>query len=279
MTVIGLDTIRERDIDLIIMHEFFSNRNFANLFTERINIGKDYTITDISHSVFVADLGESDIEITLSANNKKIVLLIENKIDAIEQPKQYERYIKRGDKKKENLEVDEYFVFMTAPKAYLSKGNKYAYKVSFEEMIAVIDNAFLKELTQKAIGKAISHSKGNLKTNIILAKVKDNNLFDKKFRYNYSNLDFSNLETYCTNSSPTSYEDAHRCLWDYIKQLRGEKTFKKEIPEEMRSYIDTNKRYNESDSQFINGKGYNDVAWINSGSDIWVFYREEVLKD
>lgn len=141
MTNIKLDTIRERDMDILIMREFYSNKAFADLFLKQVGID-NYTILSVDHSVMDAALGESDIEVMLDVCGKKTALLIENKVNADEQPLQYERYVKRGMKKKETGLIDAFYVFMTAPQSYLSLHNQYENRVSYEKMLTVITDTF-----------------------------------------------------------------------------------------------------------------------------------------
>lgn len=141
MTSIKLDTIRERDMDILIMREFYSNRAFADLFLHQLGID-NYIIASIDHSVMDLALGESDIEIILDVNGKKTALLIENKINADEQPLQYERYVERGEKKMKLGEIDAYYIFMTAPLSYFNSHKQYEHKVSYEEMEKVVMDNF-----------------------------------------------------------------------------------------------------------------------------------------
>lgn len=57
----------------------------------------DFTVDTVAHSVTTED-GESDIEVTLIIENKKVAFLIEDKIDAAAQPEQADRYTTRGRK-------------------------------------------------------------------------------------------------------------------------------------------------------------------------------------
>lgn len=105
MTNINFAPIRDRDVDIVIMHEFYTNPRFAELFLRQVGIN-NCDIISISHSVMDAALGESDIEVIVNADGKRIALLTENKINAEQQPMQYERYVMRGDKKVNYDEVE-----------------------------------------------------------------------------------------------------------------------------------------------------------------------------
>ena len=95
---IRFDTTLERDIDLLIMEEFVSNEDFANIFLKAANVRGAYKIEEVIHSKTDAELGESDIVLVLNINNKKHAIHIEDKIDAIAMPEQHDRYDKRAEK-------------------------------------------------------------------------------------------------------------------------------------------------------------------------------------
>lgn len=269
----NLGSICERDVDMVIMREFRANRDFAELFLRQTEINGGYEIVSIKNSVRDYNLGETDVEIIIKAGNKRFALLIEDKIDAPEQHRQYQRYFERGEAKKKMGEVEGYYVFMTAAKSYFTVHDKYHYKVAFEDMLDIVAEDLSKDVLTKAIAKKSADTSGGQATHIVLARVIDRKRFDKGFRYNYLTLDFDNFEPCYIDRLPVSFEDAHRRLWDYIKQLRGD-DFNRTIPSEILAYINTNRKYNKKNSQFIEGEGYADVAWVDCGDSLYVMYRE-----
>ncbi|MBQ7981708.1 MAG: hypothetical protein IJ305_08925, partial [Oscillospiraceae bacterium] len=81
---------------------------------------------------------ESDMTVIIQSNERKIALLIEDKIDAIAMPNQYGRYMLRGERGIANGDYSEFYVFIVAPQKYLSENTeakKYPYQVSYEECI------------------------------------------------------------------------------------------------------------------------------------------------
>lgn len=121
------ESVLERDIDLLIMHRFsVLDSTFIGLFSEQAGIrwNTDYHIESISHSVMTND-GESDIEIIIDDGKGRTAFLIENKIDAIAQPEQFNRYMVRANKAVEQGRYTDYKVFIVAPEKYLA-GNKEA---------------------------------------------------------------------------------------------------------------------------------------------------------
>ena len=57
---VNINYVLERDIDLLLIEEMYSNDEFVNLFTEKIDI-YDFDLFNISHSVMDNVYGESDI--------------------------------------------------------------------------------------------------------------------------------------------------------------------------------------------------------------------------
>lgn len=273
MPKINLCSVRERDVDMVIMREFCANKNFADLFLRQTDIKGEYEIESIRNSVRNNDLGETDVEIIIKEGDKKFALLIEDKIDAPEQHRQYQRYYERGEIMKNMGEVNGYYIFMTAPKSYFTVHDKFPHKVALEEMLAIVIADSSKEVLSKAIAKKSADTSGGQATHIVLARVVDRKRFDKRFRYNYLTLDFDNFEQCYIDRSPVSFEDAHRRLWDYVKQLRG-KDFNRSIPSEMLAFFNTDRKYDTKNSQFIEGEGYADVAWVDCGETLYVMYRE-----
>lgn len=130
--------VSERDMDLLFLEEFAVNQEFLELFTKKISDCdfSEYEIISEELSYVDAALGESDLTIILEKNGYKIALLIEDKINAVAQPEQYERYVKRGNKGVESGSYNNYFVFLVAPEGYMIDNNsarKYPLKVTYEE--------------------------------------------------------------------------------------------------------------------------------------------------
>lgn len=155
---IQFENVYERDIDLLIINSLSKKFGICDLFAEQMGI-EEYRVEEIIHSA--TDLhGESDISVVLSSHGKRHLILIEDKIDAVAQPMQYERYIKRGEKAVENGEVSTYSVFIIAPQEYLDRNKtakKYQYKISYEEMLEEFtseNDVYATALLNKALMKS-----------------------------------------------------------------------------------------------------------------------------
>ena len=154
------ESIRESDIDMLIIEEFTSSPDFAAIFLDAVGFIGEYTIDKAYHSKRDAEFGESDIVFILNQNGKKYALHIEDKIDAIAMQKQDERYILRAEKEKKNGEYDNYGVLICAPEKYL-QGNdvakKYTHQVQYEQLqqyFKTKNNSFKLAVMNRALEEA-----------------------------------------------------------------------------------------------------------------------------
>lgn len=129
--------VSERDMDMLFLEEFACSKNFLQIFLSKIEIS-DVEVVEIEHSKTDVEFGESDITIIIRHEGKQIALLIEDKIDAIAMPNQYERYVCRGERGIQNGDYAEFYVFIIAPQKYLSENSeakKYPYQITYEECL------------------------------------------------------------------------------------------------------------------------------------------------
>lgn len=134
---ITLDTVLERDMDLLIMEEFLSNKAFANLFLDATNIDRNSEIISVQRSLRF-QMGESDIVIVLKTpSGTNIGLHIEDKVNAEAQQEQYGRYEERAALLANDLDYSEHRICITAPQHYLdtnTEAQKYPASVSYERI-------------------------------------------------------------------------------------------------------------------------------------------------
>jgi hypothetical protein len=127
-----LITVEERDIDLLLMEEFHISAAFVNWFSEKIGLNE--TIFDGAwHSVSDSD-GETDLLLRVISGDRKIAILIENKIGAPEQERQDERYHIRGARARNDGKCDDYITCICAPSFYLDRLNQhslYQHQISY----------------------------------------------------------------------------------------------------------------------------------------------------
>lgn len=157
------NTVEERDMDTLFLEAFASDREFLKLFTNKVEALKDGD----SHNVLNIELsktdndGESDITVVLEDTERKIGLLIEDKINAIAMDEQCSRYTLRGKKGIKNKEYDEFYVFIVAPQKYYDsneEAKKYDYYVSYEECLEYFktQNSCMSNIWAQQIEQAIN---------------------------------------------------------------------------------------------------------------------------
>ncbi|MFG0245605.1 MAG: PD-(D/E)XK nuclease family protein [Phycisphaerales bacterium JB052] len=134
-----LDSVLERDIDLLLVEELNVSSEFAHWFIAKctqpkIQVEKVHRVLRSVSSKH----GETDILISFETSKSTAsVLLVENKISAPPQPEQAERYRQRGEHGLERHGWDEYHTCIIAPSKYLTNARNttgYLTQVSYEEI-------------------------------------------------------------------------------------------------------------------------------------------------
>ena len=126
-----IEAVYERDIDLLLVEEFFCDIEFIRHFLRETSIPLPLSIDSVSVTRSVTDkTGETDIVVEYESLDGPICMLIENKIDANFQPGQIERY---GVRKK-TIESHVY-TLLIAPFDYLKDVVGFDYTVSYEYLI------------------------------------------------------------------------------------------------------------------------------------------------
>ena len=156
---VSFENVLERDMDFLLIRKFTqADKAFWDLFLKKIGSewSEKYSLIRVAHSVMTTD-GETDVEVVYSDGEKKWALLIEDKIDAVAQPEQENRYEIRGKKAVENNQFDGYNIFIVAPKKYLT-GNKEAAKypnsISYEEIRKVLTDEYEVAIIDKALDES-----------------------------------------------------------------------------------------------------------------------------
>ncbi len=157
----------ERDIDLVIMLLCGESTEFVNKLLEPLN-QKAISVDRIIHSQTHPEYGESDITIIVQCENKRIGILLEDKIDAIAMPEQSARYNKRAALGIEHNEYDESIIYIVAPQDYLDnnqEAKKYPNRMSYEDLIEFINdtNPSCYEFAKALINQALLKEKSGYK--------------------------------------------------------------------------------------------------------------------
>lgn len=131
-----IETIRERDIDLILLEELNTNNHFANWFVSQLELPELTKNLGAWRSITGFGQGETDLLLSYQSTDKIIFVLIENKLDANFQDKQFERYQKRGEQYKLENKCTEYFSVLFAPKQYAEGQSDFEKYITYEDLKA-----------------------------------------------------------------------------------------------------------------------------------------------
>jgi len=116
------EDLRERDMDCLFIEEFNVNNEFTiEIFKNHIEGLESINKAKAIHSIVDSNYGETDIYVEINTSIFHLIFLIENKIDALFQPYQGERYnIRKNNIIKENDGIIVYTVLF-APEKYISE--------------------------------------------------------------------------------------------------------------------------------------------------------------
>ena len=150
--LIPVETILERDIDLLLLEEFNSSNSFAHWILETIEIDglADIQWVYAKHSITESGLWESDIVVILELVNwSKHCLLIENKISAEFANKQDLRYYERWKILVEREVCNDFTTVLVSPSWY---GNAldFDYYISYEKILEYFQAKWDKRSEYKA---------------------------------------------------------------------------------------------------------------------------------
>lgn len=135
------ESVTERDIDFAFMELLNTDENFAMWFIKKCNPEFELQKCDIAayHSV-CSNKGETDILIRIKYGKERCaVILVENKINAIAQKQQPQRYKKRAEEWKQKFACVDFVKYViVAPDNYLKNNDaakEYQEKISYENII------------------------------------------------------------------------------------------------------------------------------------------------
>ena len=191
----SLCTVYEHDMDVMLMQALLTDPIFLDLFINKTDwAGIDLKPVHAEISNSDADLGETDITVILSDGASRFAMLIEDKIDAVAQPEQHDRYVKRGDKAVRNGEYSDYKVFIVCPQKYYDaddEAKKYEHFVSYEECAEHFgkSNDSMGNIRYQEVMEAISKAKKPPQVTLN----EDANSFFRKYR-EYQREHFPQLE-------------------------------------------------------------------------------------
>jgi hypothetical protein len=126
-------SVREADIDLLMIDLIVSSDAFRCWFSETAGYSATTATTFNCARNFVDAYGEADILLVQHDRMGRHALLIENKIDAVIQPRQAERYQDRGMAGVENGLWSSYSTVLVAPEVYcMRNGTLFDASIAYE---------------------------------------------------------------------------------------------------------------------------------------------------
>ena len=146
MDFLPVESIQERDTDLLILEELIVNQAFCAWFTDKLSLPGFTSKNQALKSISDFGMGETDLLFSYQSDQKNIFVLIENKLDADFQENQYERYLERANKYIAVGKCDLAFVLLLAPHKYLEDQSQFETTISYE----AIKTFFEEENTQRS---------------------------------------------------------------------------------------------------------------------------------
>ncbi len=140
-----VESVRERDIDFLLVEEFLSSSDFIDLFVTQLGLPPCNTITTVARSVHEFGIGETDVLVAYTSGSQTIGLFIENKLDALFQPQQAARYQARAQHHLLQHTYDKTYVVLVAPAQYIQQQTDFALCISYEQLMDYFKNSALQE--------------------------------------------------------------------------------------------------------------------------------------
>ena len=132
--ILPVEAIQERDVDLILLEEFSTDNSFCEWFINELDLPNITENIGVWRSIAEYGLGETDILFSYKSESKRIYVLIENKLDASFQDKQFERYLQRADNYVTDNSCDSAFTILVAPKLYCDNQSEFENFITYEQI-------------------------------------------------------------------------------------------------------------------------------------------------
>lgn len=158
-SILPVEAIQERDLDLLLLEELTADATFAEWIIRELQLPALTAVNGAWKSMSHIGLGETDILFSYISDEKKIFLLIENKLDASFQNEQFERYEKRAQQHISKGECDEAYAVLFAPQRYCETQNDFENFITYESVVHRLEftgskrNIFKSSLLKIAIEK------------------------------------------------------------------------------------------------------------------------------
>jgi hypothetical protein len=130
--------VSERDIDFLLLEELVASSPFRAWFLSQLEMPPDAELTAAARSV-TASAGESDLELTFETGTGDMRVMIENKLDAVLQPRQGERYAERAAAYRASGACARTSTVLVAPRAYGAGSASFDHRVAYEAILAWLE--------------------------------------------------------------------------------------------------------------------------------------------
>lgn len=128
-----VESVRERDIDLLLVEEFVSSSAFVNFFTQQLRLPSCDRVISVERSIHDFGLGETDVLLCYMTQDQEVRVLIEDKLDAALQTHQSRRYNTRAQHYRSKYGCKAYCV-LVAPQQYIDQQTEFQRCLSYESV-------------------------------------------------------------------------------------------------------------------------------------------------
>lgn len=132
--VLPIESIQERDVDLLLLEELYCNESFCEWFVQELGLPLLKEKIGIWRSISDFGLGETDLLFSYKSDKYKIFVLIENKLNSPFQEEQYNRYLKRAENYINSKACDIAYSILVAPDFYCENQHFFEHYISYESI-------------------------------------------------------------------------------------------------------------------------------------------------
>ena len=133
-SILPVEGIQERDIDLILLEEFLTDNSFCEWFVRETGLPEFTECLGARKVIKDFGLGQTDILFSYKSLSKVIFVLLENSLDDSVQNEKYDNYLNKTLKYVTKKQCDEAFCVLTAPKLYCEHQNYFEHFISYESI-------------------------------------------------------------------------------------------------------------------------------------------------
>lgn len=148
--IIPIESIQERDIDLILLEELSTENSFCEQFVSELKLPDFSSSNGTWRSITDFGLGETDLLFSYNSFDKRIFVLIENKLNASFQFEQFIRYEKRSNEYIKKGYCDDAYCVLIAPNFYCENQLDFEKFISYEFISELFDKQNTKRGTFKS---------------------------------------------------------------------------------------------------------------------------------